>query len=376
MKFSCNSNTLQKNINTVEKAVSQKSSIPVLDNIFMELKNGTLKLRGNDLEIGIENICSLDSVEREGNVLIKAKTLSSILSKMQDQDLSFEVDEKSKLKIHGKNVDFDILGTPASEYPEFPTILEGSQLTLSIADLKQLIKNTLFSVSFDESKQFLNGILVKKEGNELLFVSTDGYRLSLKRHTLSVDLPDFSVIAPYKAVNELYKIIQTKDESVLVSMIVSENQIAFKMNEFQLISRVIKGQFPDYKQVIPKESQHSYIVQRRLLQIAAERASVIASASNNVIRLSFQDNHVIIRSNASALGEFKEDVPVDCVVGDGECRLAFNVKLLLEAVKIIETDDVCISFNTEVSPCKFEPVADDTTLFIIMPIRTSDYQDA
>ena len=376
MKFSCNSNTLQKNITIVEKAVSQKSSIPILDNIFIELKDGALKLRGNDLEIGIENVCSLASIEREGQVLIKAKTLSSILSKMQDQDLQFEVDDRSKLNIHGPKIDFEILGTNASEYPEFPTVSDGTVFTISVENLKQLIKNTIFSVSFDESKQFLNGILIKKEGNELLFVSTDGYRLSMKRHPVDVETDDFSVIAPYKAVNELHKILQTKEDSVSVTMIVSENQIAFKMDDFQLISRVIKGQFPDYKQVIPKESQHSYVIQRRLLQIAAERASVIASASNNVVRLSFQENKVIVRSNASALGEFKEEVAVDCVSGEGECRLAFNVKLLLEAVKIIETDDICISFNTEVSPCKFEPMEDDTTLFIIMPIRTSEYQDS
>jgi DNA polymerase III subunit beta len=376
MKFSCNSNTLQKTIGIVEKAVSQRSSLPVLENIYLEIKEGTLKLRGNDLEIGIENSLSLESVESEGQVLIKAKTISSILSKIQDQNLNFEIDEKNKMNIHGNKIDFEILGTNATEYPAFPEIEDGTILELTVSELRQLIRLTIFAVSFDETKQFLNGILIKNDNDTLNFVSTDGYRLSLKKQVIKAQDKTFSIITPYKAVNELNKILQGKNEDEIVTIIISEKQISFKMDDFLLISRVIQGQFPDYNQVIPKESSHSYVVPRRLLQIASERASIIASASNNVIRLSFTESKLVIKSNAASLGEFTEELDIKRVEGTEDQRIAFNVKLLLDAIKTLECEDVRLSFSSELSPCKVQPLDDDSYMYIIMPIRTSEYQDS
>jgi len=376
MKFSCNSNTLQKNIGIVEKAVSQRSSLPVLENIFIELKEGKLKLRGNDLEIGIEHVFPLSSIESEGQVLVKAKTISSILSKIQDEELNFEIDSSYKMNINGEKIDYEILGTNANEYPAFPEIEDGTVFELTVSELRQLIRLTIFSVSFDETKQFLNGILIKNEGDTLNFVSTDGYRLSLKKQPIKEQSKEFSIIAPYKAVNELNKILQSRAEDQVVTVIISENQISFKMDDFLLISRVIQGQFPDYKQVVPKECGNSFVVPRRLLQIAAERASIIAAASNNVIRLTFHENKLVIRSNAASLGEFTEEIDIHRSSGSDDQFIAFNVKLLLDAVKTLECDDVSISFNSEISPCKIEPVSDESYVYIIMPIRTSEYQDA
>lgn len=375
MKFRVKSQDLQKSINIVEKAVSPRSSLPVLENIFIETKEGQLKLRGNDLEIGIENTIPLESIEEEGSILIKAKTISSIVSKLDNQSLDIHVSDSNTFFLKGQKVDFDILGTASGEYPTFPSIEQGVQLSLSVEDLKDLIKHTIFSVSFDETKQFLNGILIKNEGDKLSFVSTDGYRLAFKTKTIQPLERDLSVIIPYKAVNELNRIIQNETNENIVNINISENQIAFKMNSFLLISRVIQGQFPDYKQVIPQQSQSEYVVSRRALLAAAERASIIASSSNNVVRLSFSGNALTIKANAPGLGEFKEEIEVNRTKGEGETKIAFNIRLVLDVIKTVDVDNIKMMFNNELSPCRVEENGNDDFIYIIMPIRTSDYQN-
>ena len=180
MQFKCKSKVLKNSISLVEKAVSQKSSLPILENIFLELKDTTLTLRSNNLEIGIENDIKLDQVTKDGSVLVKAKTLSGIVSKIDDTDISFCVDEKQTLSIKGQQVNFDILGSDAKDYPVFPVIDAGISFSVSSEELKEMIRHTIISVSYDETKQFLNGILVKSEEDKLCFVATDGYRLALK----------------------------------------------------------------------------------------------------------------------------------------------------------------------------------------------------
>ena len=375
MKFSCDSSTLQKGISIVEKAISPRTSLPVLENIFLELKEGQLKLRGNDLEIGIENIVPVSGSGDDGSILIKARTISSIISKLQNQALNFEVGTDNKMIIKAEKVDFDILCTQSEDYPVFPSVEQGTKLQVPIGALKDLIKHTVFSVAFDETKQFLNGILIKNESGKLVFVTTDGYRLSLKKHETSIPEEAFSVIVPYKAMNELNKIIGHIEEDKVVAITISENQISFSIGDFLLVSRVIKGQFPDYNQVLPKELEFSYSIPRKVFVDAAERASIIASASNNVVRLSFDEGTIVLRASAPSLGEFREEMDVTKSRGEGEVKIAFNVKLILDAVKILESDDVTLEFNSGLSPCVIRSRSDVDFTYIIMPIRTSDYSE-
>jgi DNA polymerase-3 subunit beta len=375
MQFKCNSGKLKESIAIVEKAVSQKSSLPVLENIFLELKGSHLKLRGNNLEIGIENGLVIDEPGVEGSILVKAKTLSSIFSKIDDNIVSISVDDSQKLSIKGEKVDFDILGSHTQDYPVFPSIDEGFTFSLKARDIQQLIKHTIIAVSYDETKQFLNGILIKNIQDKLILVSTDGYRLALKSQTIPPFEQSFESIIPYKAVNELNRILQGESADKDVEITISENQVAFKMDSFLLISRIIQGQFPNYKQVIPEQTANKFKINRESFLAAAERSSLIATASNNVVRFSFDKEKVSIAANAKGLGDFKEDVTLERVSGEDDVKIAFNIRLLLDVVKTVATEDVYVAFNNELSPCKI--TLDDTEdfVYIIMPIRTADYQN-
>jgi DNA polymerase-3 subunit beta len=345
MQFKCNSGKLKESIAIVEKAVSQKSSLPVLENIFLELKGSHLKLRGNNLEIGIENGLVIDEPGVEGSILVKAKTLSSIFSKIDDNIVSISVDDSQKLSIKGEKVDFDILGSHTQDYPVFPSIDEGFTFSLKARDIQQLIKHTIIAVSYDETKQFLNGILIKNSQDKLILVSTDGYRLALKSQTIPPFEQSFESIIPYKAVNELNRILQGESSDKDVEITISENQVAFKMDSFLLISRIIQGQFPNYKQVIPEQTSNKFKINREAFLAAAERSSLIATASNNVVRFSFDKEKVSIAANAKGLGDFKEDVALERVSGEDDVKIAFNIRLLLDVVKTVTTEDVYVAFN-------------------------------
>ena len=299
--------------------------------------------------------------------------MSSIISKLSNQTLGLTVDDY-KMKITGDNVDFSVHGENTADYPVFPSIESGESVVFTVGELRNLIQHTVFSVSFDETKKFLNGILIKNSDRQLVFVATDGYRLSLKKSSMNSLEKDFEIIAPYKAVNELNKILQGVADDQEIQMSISENQVAFKMNTLVLVSRVIQGQFPDYKQVIPASSEYLYNISKQELLIAAERAAIIASSSNNVVKLMFEDNQLVMTASAPGLGDFKESL----TMREGSCshsaKIALNVRLILDVIKIIDTDEVSFLFNNELSPCQLIPISDTSFIYIIMPIRTSDFQ--
>ena len=374
MEFTCKSNEFKEMIQIVEKAVSQKSSVAVLENIYLELTEQKLIFRGNNLEMGIENILPIDNVVSSGNILVKAKTLSSIVSKIDNEHIHIRVDENNKFFIKSGAIDMEINSCSVEDYPVFPTVDAGVKFSIKSNDLIDLIKYTIISVSYDATKQFLNGILIKSEGDQLYFVATDGYRLALKKQTILPLEQSVNSIIPYKSLLELLKIFQGLSEECSVDVIISDGQVSFKINDFILISRLIQGQFPDFNQVIPQNSSHIYKIKKDDLLAATERASIIASASNNVLRLLFDETQLSKHANAKGLGEFKEDVVIERLKGDSQIKIAFNVRLVLDVLKVVSTDYITVHLNNELSPCRIMEDGNENFSYIIMPVRTADYQ--
>ena len=206
------------------------------------------------------------------------------------------------------------------------------------------------------------------------FVATDGFRLALKKQSIEPLTQDFSVIVPHKALNELSKVLAKVDESKDITVTISDQKIAFVVDDLILISRLLQGQFPDYKQVLPQSADYKFVIPRKVFLSAADRASIIASHVNHLIRVVFSDSMLQLQSKAAQLGEFKEDVSCDRVLGSEEMRVSFNVKLILDAIKLMTSDDIIIEFNNELSPCCLRPSSDELYTYIVMPIRTSDFE--
>ena len=334
-------------------------------------------LRGNDLELGIEYKLNVDVISPDGpvGVLLKAGTLSDILAKLNSDFIEFELTDSFKCNIKSNAVDFDIYGISSDEYPQFPDVERDVNFDIQTPVISDLIKHTIFSVSYDETKQFLNGIKIESKDNRCDFISTDGYRLSLKYASFESALPEFSCIVPFKTMNELSKILSAvKSESIHICL--SERQISFQVGTSLIVSRLINGRFPDYKQVIPKNTLFEYKISRQVLLNAAERANIIASHSNFVAKFLFTESNLTISASNSKLGDYVEQLELSRHVGEREIAVSFNIKLLQEAFKIIDQQDIVFEINSELSPCVIKPVGDQTYTHILMPIRMSDYASA
>ncbi len=374
LNFKCNSSTLLKAVTIVEKSIPTRSSAQILENLSLSLKGQVLTLWGYDMEIGIEYRLPIDNVTATGDVLVKAKTLVSILAKLASQDVEISVDDTYKMHIKGDHVEFEILCLAPAEYPKLPPIETGQSLRLRSGDVCSLIQHTLFSVSTDESRKFLNGILMKVSGEDVVFVSTDGYRLSLKSQKIETALPETAVIIPTKAVSEMLRIAQQAEPDQMVEIAFSERQVAFFMPSFLLVSRVLEGKFPDYKQLMPTTFENEFTLARRPFLEACERAYIVSSFSHNVVRVVLTDNRATIQANASSFGDFQEDLAITKLKGVDELKIAFNVKLVIDALKNTESDDVHLRINHGTSPCLIEPASGGDYTYVVMPIRTNDYQ--
>ncbi len=374
MKLSVSLGIFKNAVNTVCKAISNRTTLPVLEYMYLEIKENSILLRGNDLELGIEYRMNASIFEQSNTkaVLVKAHTLNDILSKLDAENVTLSLDPNAKLNLKADAIDFDIFGLPSSEYPQFPSIEKDIDLSMTPSMLTDFIKHTLFSVSTDETKQFLNGIKIESKDNRCDFISTDGFRLSLKYAQFDESTPEFSCIVPYKTMQELLKVL-TSVKTDTIQIAISERQISFDLGNAIVLSRLINGRFPDYKQVLPKDTRFQFKLSRQLLLNASERACIIASQSNFVAKFEFTETKLTISASNSKLGDYVEELTINRLIGETDITVSFNIKLLQEALKIVEQQDVVFDMNSELSPCVIKPLGDATYTHILMPIRMSEY---
>ena len=375
MKFSCQTKSLKKALNQIEKVIPKQSTLAVLQNLFLSLKNNELTLRGNDLELGIENKISVQDGE-DGDVLIQAKTLSDIMSRLQSESIDVTIDEQFTLALNAGDVNFKLLGLDAESYPAFPEIIQEQVFSINVGDLLEMIKQTIVAVSFDETKKFFNGILISMEENNLNFTATDGFRLALKSLTLPGDDTYHikELIIPYKAVSEVSRLLYSYDHQKIVKVTLSQTQISFSCEDLLIISRLITGKFPDTKNVIPSSFSHEIKIPRLAFLQSCERASIIAASANDIFKITFKEsNFLAIEAKAASLGDFKEVKNVDVIKGSDEVSISFNIKLVIDFLRTVEHEEIVLSFNNSVSPCQFSIENDQAYTYIVMPIRTHSF---
>jgi len=369
MKFLCIRSELQKAVAMVEKAVAVRSTLPVIGNILIEAKEKEIILTGYDLEIGITLSLS-GTIKETGSLLVPAKTFGNIISKLDEGEVILEQESRGNLKISNKKSIFNIHTLTADEFPKLPEVKSPKRFKIPAKNLLDIVKHTLFSVSTDESKQVLNGIYFHFQKNNLNCVATDGYRLAKKTFTLEEKVADNTqFIMPTKALNEVTKIWQGSDAQLEIAF--SKEQLEIKSEGVYLITRLIQGQFPDYNQVIPKKTEATIVVNRKELLAASERSAIIAANSANIIHLELVEGQLHISANTPEVGTCSELINVS-VQGKFKDTVAFNVRLLLDSLKIIDEDDVVLEMTGKLSPGIIKPKASLDYLYVVMPIRTTE----
>lgn len=368
MKFICSQHQLAEAVTNVQKAVSSKSTLPILKGILIEAHQGTVRLVGNDLSIGIETFIDAEVLE-EGSIVVSSRIFGDIIRKLPGNQVEFVVDSNLAVKIISDSSEFHLMGQPADEFPSLPQIDQNRTCVIDIDLFRSMLKQTIIAISQDESRPILTGALIETEAGNMIMVAIDGYRLALRKSKIVFDGSDKAVV-PGKTLHELLKILSALDGEASLKISFATNHIVFSVDKITIISRLLEGEFIKYNQIMPTEYRTKIRLNTRDFMDGLERASLMAREGKNAsIRMSIQDKRLIISSNAE-IGSVSEEIKL--TLEGHELEIGFNPKYMIDALKVIDTDEVTLELTTPVSPCIMKPHEDEFYTYLVLPVRMSN----
>ncbi len=367
MKFKCDQIVLAKALNIVSKAVTNRSTLPILKGILMEVKSdGRLRMVASDHEITIEETIGVFDAE-PGSIVVQAKLFSDIIRKLPNAEVAMEV-ENGSIIIKCLNSQFSIIGLPADEFPAVDTITgDENGIVFEKSILKEMIRKTSFAASVDESKGVLTGILIELMSDTVNLVAIDGYRLAVSRKAM-VNLEEKNVVISAKIMNEINKILSdASEEEDTVKMFLYDKNAVFAIGNVKVVLRLLDGEFIKYRDVLPADSSIKMKVSKSDLTESIERASLLSKeGKNNLIRFAIRDNILTITSKSEE-GNVKEDILIT-KEGD-DLDIGFNAKYVLDVLKAIDDEEILMYFNASIKPCLVEPLEGDAFEYLILPVR-------
>ncbi|MCF6465979.1 DNA polymerase III subunit beta [Clostridium sp. Cult2] len=361
MRIQVNQNILANHINIVQKGISTRTTLQILDGILIETVNGKLKLTATDLEIRIETYLDCDTIE-EGAIVVNSRIFGDIIKKLPNSLINIVVKDNN-INITCENSEFNILGNSPQEYPELPAIINQNSFNIPKDLFKSAIRQTVFATTLDETRPILTGVLLEVSDCVGSFVALDGYRLALR--SIPIDIKEnIKIVIPGRVLGELNKILDDEDELKITT---APGHVIFDMGDTVVSSRLLEGQFLNYKDIIRKEHKTNIKVNRKELQDSLERASLLAKEEKtNLVKLNIADNQVIIKSN-SEIGNVNEQIYSN---KEGEdINIAFNSKYLIDGIKAIDSEEIELFFMGSLNPCIINPVEDKNYTYLVLPVR-------
>lgn len=372
--INCQKEDLVYGVQVVSRAVSNKNTLPVLSGIMLTAQDNTLTFRATDLEMAIE--CSIDvEVIENGTVILQGKYFNEIVRKLPSGLINIKSTNNYGIEIKYDKSNLNMHGFDPEEFPLFPNISGIVHGSIDQDLFKNMIKQVSIATSHDEARPVFTGILMEIEENEVTMVATDTHRLALRKGLWKGDLikEKVSFIVPSRTMIEVARIIGDETEPLYIT--VSENQVYFKTGNISLISRLIDGQYPAYNQVIPSNTLNKSKIRVRTKKLleAGERASLLArdelKEKSSVIKITVNDSNMVINSNSAEIGKIHEEINIFL---DGELtEIAFNSKYLIDALKVIDAEEIKIDLTGPLSPGIIRPVEGENYLYLILPVRTS-----
>ena len=371
MKIVCYKDKILKAINSVVKGVASKTTMPILEGILIQTNDNEIKLTTYDLEIGIEYVMECE-VQEQGSTVVNAIMFSEIIRKLPDTEIHISVNDKNLLEIECEGSLYKLATMNPDEFPELPKIEIENSIEVDQNVLKNMIRKTMFAVSSEESRPIFTGCLFEVESNKLSLVAVDGFRLALRSIYLSKQTNNFSAVIPGKTLNEVNKIISDSFEPVKIG--VAKNQALFEMDNCKVVTRILDGEFLNYKNVIPSNWETRVKVNKNSLQNSFERVSLISSSSvekekKYPVKVQVDIGKVVI-SCTNQTGDAKEEL---YVATEGKnLEAGFNPKYFLDSLKAIDDEDVYVEFGSSISPCLIKSVENNDYTYMILPIRLKE----
>ena len=382
MEIVCNQNELNNAIQLVSKAVASRPTHPILANILLTADQGTNKisLTGFDLNLGIQT--SFDAtVKNSGAITIPSKLLSEIVNKLPSETpVNLVVDENSdNILIKSDTGTFNLKGIPSDDYPNLPFVESGTSLNIDPSSFLQALKLTLFASSNDDSKQLLTGVNFTFKQKYLESASTDGHRLAVvligneenieDKENSSVNEDSFSVTIPTRSLREIEKLLTLRSTEKSIKLFYDKGQVVFISSNQIITTRTLEGDYPNYSQLIPDNFSKLFIFNTKKLTDALERIAVLADQQSSVVKIKLDENNLaLISADAQDIGSANESIPVS--YSGEKFDIAFNVRYLLEGLKVISCENVVLKCNLSTTPAVFVPEDNiNSFTYLVMPVQ-------
>jgi len=368
MKISCVQSKLNKGLSIVSRIVGTRTTLPVLSNIYLSARSGQLKLSATDLEIGVTTSLGA-KIDEDGQLTIPARLLSDFIAANSDESLSLE-SKNTTLNLKSKRYEANIKGIDASEYPVLPDISNNSLIEINSKDLIQAISEVVVACATDDTRPVLSGVYFKFEDDILYLVATDSYRLAEKKIKLSKSIASKEFIVPARTMHELLRIASMVDTLENIAISATDNQVSFDIGDTQIISRLIEGSFPNYKQIIPNSFRSSAEIDLSEFSSAVKMASLFARQGGNNVKIKFIDSQIIITSIADQVGDNISIVPAK--ITDNSEEITFNAKYIADILQVLPDKKMYFEVNDKFSAGVIRPEKKNDFVYIIMPLRVEE----
>jgi DNA polymerase-3 subunit beta len=369
MNLTITKEQISNGLQSVQNVVSTRTTLPILSNVLLKAEGNRLELTATDLDVTIT--CSVEAtVKKPGATTIPVKKLFGIVRELSNPEIDLETDEKNVTSLRSGSSFFKIRGLGAEEFPPPPKFKEDKKVVLPQEKIRSMLRKTSFAISTDESRYVLNGIFMTLKEHKLTMVATDGRRLALVDEEVDVsEKSQGEFIVPAKAVNELNRLLQEKGE---MEIRYTDNQAAFSLKDEKgfsilIVTKLIEGSYPNYRQVIPAETKERIPLGREEFLHALRRAEIMTSEKQNSVKLNFTKNNLAITANSPDVGEARESLAIN--YKGKEMAIAFNPAYVIDPLNALNTDEVFLELIDELSPGVLK--INGPFLYVVMPMRLS-----
>ena len=364
MKIVCSKSNLAKGVSTVLKAVPSKTTMPILECILIDATMDIIKLTANDMELGIQTEIDGDIIEH-GMIAIDAKIFSEIVRKLPDNDVTIETESNLQTTITCEKAKFDISGKPGDEFSYLPSIEKEESISISQFTLKEIIRQTIFSISDTESNKLMTGELFEIKNNTLRVVSLDGHRISIRKIELKDDVTDKKLIVPGKTLIEISKILSGEVENI-VDISYTNNHIVFEFDRTIVVSRLIEGEYFKIDQMLSSDYDTKVKINKKELLNCIDRATLLIKEGDKKPIIITIGDEIMELKIKSQIGSMNEEI---YITKEGkDLMIGFNPKFLIDALRVIEDEEVTLYLMNAKAPC-FIKDEEETYIYLILPVN-------
>src|SRR6056297_469900 len=365
MKFTCEKNSIQKEISIAQEIISTRNALSILSNVLLVAENNTITIKATDLKVGFETQIPADIAE-EGSTTVFCDKFLGILRSLPDGDVEFEQSTNRLLiKPLFKKINFQLKSIAGEKFPELQEIAEDRYFEISQKEIIEMVSQTIFAVSDDETRYFMNGVYMENQEGSISMVATDGRRLSYISKVLETQIPEFdSIIIPPKVLNLLRKLSSGEGN---LKIAVGEKNLFLQFDSQRISSSLIEGQFPNYKRVIPEQQQYEISINKPQFEEALKRVALLVEQKSRRIYLTLSENNITLNSEESEIGNAKEEL--ECDYEGPEMTLALNYLYLTEPLRVISTEEILVRFTEPNKAITLLTKPEQDFFHIVMPMQ-------